>query len=80
MWPQLAELRRWDITEEQAPLLNTTTDAMARLLARNEIFSTLAQQRTEVAAAHVTTATVARDMLSIANALGQDKVQYLGFS
>ena len=80
VWPQLAEYTRWHILERQDPLLNTTNDAVGRMLARTEAFGSLAQERAANTAAHVSTATVARDMLSITNALGHDKLQYLGFS
>ena len=80
VFPDAAEGAAWDVKESSAPLTNETNDALSRVYARARIYNTLAEVRTSHAAPFVSTATVSRDMLSITNAFGFEKLQYWGFS
>ena len=66
------------VTSDGAP--NATSDAVGRLIGRSHIISALAEARGKDFAPYMTTALVARDMLTIVNALGQEKLQYWGIS
>ena len=59
---------------------NESVAAIGRNFALIEILSQLATNRVETVAESVGTPTVARDMLSIVEAFGGDKLQYWGFS
>lgn len=67
-------------TVETPSNLNASSSAFSDLYVRSKILGKLAEIRAEKAASHVSTATVATDMLSIINATGSDKLQYWGFS
>lgn len=62
--------------------LNTTVSSLGNAYARSQILGGLLHKKPDVntAAAYVTTPLVARDMLSIVNAHGRDKLLYWGFS
>jgi hypothetical protein len=63
------------------PFANTTQDAVVRVLGSALIDSELAQMRDEAGILpHINTENTARDMMTIVNAHGQEKIQYWGFS
>jgi pimeloyl-ACP methyl ester carboxylesterase len=62
------------------PLINSTSDSFLHAYTRSQVFGELSGKRARHAAEHVSTATVARDMLSITQAHGRDKLMYWGFS
>ena len=62
------------------PLPNTTVDAVSRLWAKVQVLGNVANRTSAFAAPYVSTAIVARDMLSIVRAHGSEKIQYWGFS
>ncbi|KAF8482305.1 Alpha/Beta hydrolase protein [Gautieria morchelliformis] len=62
------------------PLINSTSDSLLDAYTRSQLLGELSIKRTMHAAEHVSTATVARDMLSITQAHGRDKLMYWGFS
>ena len=65
----------------QFPLnLNSSPSALGEAYGRANIMAELAADRAKFVAERVSTPTVARDMLSIVKAFGQDKLQYWGFS
>lgn len=68
----------WDAGTPQ--LIKTTSDAFLRTYTRSELFGDLSLKRAKHAAEHVSRATVARDMLTITQAHGRDKLLYWGFS
>ncbi|KAF8514404.1 TAP-like protein-domain-containing protein, partial [Gautieria morchelliformis] len=72
------ERAAWDA--RTPPLINSTSDSFIHAYTRGELLGELAAKRTMHAAAHVSTATVARDMLTITQAHGRDKLMYWGFS
>jgi len=55
------------------PLLNQTTDALPRAIARSKLYNELIAGKLHRAAHHTNTAVVSRDMLSIIEAHGQGK-------
>lgn len=59
---------------------NASPSALGRAYAFVHNLGDMALKRAEKVARHVSTPVVARDMLSIAQAAGQDKLQYWGFS
>lgn len=75
-----AEGAAWSVKTQAEPLENSTLDALSRIRSRSLIYNSLAAARTQHASPYVGTAAVARDMLSITQALGHDKLQYWGFS
>ena len=75
-----AEGTRWRIIFSDAPLVNTSQDAVARQHDMTLLYGDLAEARTQQASPYVSTALVCRDMLRIMNAHGRDKLQYWGFS
>ncbi|GJE90051.1 alpha/beta hydrolase [Phanerochaete sordida] len=75
-----AEDAAWRIRVQDTPPPNTTVDAVARLWAGAQVFGSIANQSTAHSSPYVSTALVARDMLSISQAHGFDKLQYWGFS
>ena len=60
--------------------INATEGALGRRFARARLIGQLAEERARGIAEHVSTADVVRDMLSIVNAYGEEKLQYWGFS
>ena len=62
------------------PLINSTSEAFLHTYTRSMLFGDLSTKRAKHAAEHVSTATVARDMLTITQAHGFDKLLYWGFS
>ncbi|KZS91699.1 alpha/beta-hydrolase [Sistotremastrum niveocremeum HHB9708] len=77
-FPLPAERATWNL--RAGPLVNETADALAVAYANTKILGQLVEQRTKHAAQHVSTAIVARDMLSITRAYGREKLLYWGFS
>lgn len=65
---------------QEDPLFNTTADAVSRFHARYSILGGIAATSAKDTAQYVSTALVARDMLSIIRTFGRDKLQYWGFS
>ena len=59
---------------------NDSVSSIGRDFALIEILSMLATDRVKTIAESVGTPAVARDMLSIVKAFGEDKLQYWGFS
>lgn len=80
VFPDASERTSWYLKASEIPLWNTSIDAITRMYARSKILGSLADARVKHAASHVSTALVARDMLSITRALGREKLQYWGFS
>ncbi|GJE90062.1 alpha/beta hydrolase [Phanerochaete sordida] len=80
VFPDDAEEAAWRLREQGDPLPNTTADALSRLWAKSQVYGSIANQTTAHASPYVSTALVARDMLSIMQAHGRDKIQYWGFS
>lgn len=60
--------------------LNASELALGEAYARANILGNIVADRLRFVAERVSTPLVAADMLSIAKALGQDKLQYWGFS
>lgn len=62
--------------------LNSSSNALARVWGLSKLVGELAEERTTAAwvAKHMSTALVARDMLSITRAYGREKLLYWGFS
>lgn len=75
-----AEAAAWGLHLENDPALNTTADALARMWGRFHVQNTIAARTTLGSSPYVSTALVARDMLSITRAHGRNKLQYWGFS
>ena len=80
MFTDLAEKARWYAQLGASPPLNSTADAVARMAAVGAVVGGLAEKRARDILPYVGTALVARDMLSIVHAHGQEKLQYWGFS
>lgn len=82
--PQLAALQtkaeRMTWALQNPPPINATDDALAKLHGRWKIMGELVEERQAHAAAQMSTAVVARDMLQITKAHGRDKLLYWGFS
>lgn len=57
-----------------------TNGSLGAVYTYTQIIGKVAKTRIPDVAQHVATPTVARDMLSIVKAFGQDKLQYWGFS
>jgi hypothetical protein len=72
------ERSAWELREQSDPIYLENPDAFARSYARWSVFGDLATQRTKMAAEHVSTAVVARDMLKITRVFGFDKLKYWG--
>ena len=60
--------------------VNESVSSIGRNFALTEILNDLARDRVNTIAESVGTTTVARDMLSIVEAFGQNSLQYWGFS
>ncbi|EKM58438.1 uncharacterized protein PHACADRAFT_252753, partial [Phanerochaete carnosa HHB-10118-sp] len=69
----------WRVRALEDPVPDTTAD-VSRLWARAQVFGNVANQTARGSVPYVSTALVARDMLSITRAHGYDKLQYWGFS
>ncbi|KAI5119054.1 hypothetical protein M0805_005920 [Coniferiporia weirii] len=65
---------------QQEMNMNATLSSLGDAYARSHILGKLAADRAGVVVEHMSTPTVARDMLRIVEASGQDKLQYWGFS
>lgn len=65
---------------EMPSSLNASSTAFSEAYVRSRLLGELAEMRAKKYASHVSTATVATDMLSIINAIGCDKLQFWGFS
>ncbi|PVF98198.1 alpha/beta-hydrolase [Serendipita vermifera] len=74
------EREAWDLRNQDAPLVNQTTFALAEIVAKFRLINAIVAEKVPVAAQHVNTAVVCTDMLSIVKAHGMDKLQYWGFS
>ncbi|EIN05294.1 hypothetical protein PUNSTDRAFT_146126 [Punctularia strigosozonata HHB-11173 SS5] len=79
-FPIAAEGQTFTVERLQDPPLNATVDAIARTHARYSVLGSLAAARDLGVVQYMTTATVARDMLSIVHAHGLEKLQYYGIS
>lgn len=79
-FPDEAEGAAFRMRLQDDPVVNTSADAFSRLHARWSTLSEIAAVRTNHSSPYVTTALVARDMLSILRAFGREKLQYWGFS
>jgi pimeloyl-ACP methyl ester carboxylesterase len=75
-----AEKAVWDLRYESIPAMNSTPDALARNAARWAVFGDLAAQRMAEPGQFVGTAAVARDMVRMAEAYGESRVRFWGFS
>ncbi|KAH6873686.1 TAP-like protein-domain-containing protein [Coprinopsis sp. MPI-PUGE-AT-0042] len=62
------------------PAFNSSDAGIARVWGATQLFGMLAEDRDDGYLAHITTPNTARDMLSIVEAHGQEKLQYWGFS
>ena len=60
--------------------LNASPSALAETYARGQALSNIVAERSRYVAERVSAPLVVRDMLSILDALGQEKLQYWGFS
>ena len=80
MFADLAENARWYEQMDASPPLNLTVDSIARIAAVGAVVGGLAEKRSRDTLPYVGTALVARDMLSIVRAHGQEKLQYWGIS
>ncbi|EJC99937.1 alpha/beta-hydrolase [Fomitiporia mediterranea MF3/22] len=65
---------------QQVQDLNASVTSIGRVYVQTTNLNKLALERAKVVAQTVTTPTVARDMLSIMKAAGQEKLQYIGYS
>lgn len=82
IFPDEAESAKFHLQTSSIPPWNTSLDATSRLHASAKILGGVVDARPQVkhAASYVSTALVARDMLSITRAFGREKLQYWGFS
>ena len=60
--------------------VNATPASLGELLAKASLIGDIAKSRSSHVAEYVSTPNVARDMLSIVEAYGREKLQYWGFS
>ncbi|KIM23795.1 hypothetical protein M408DRAFT_332157 [Serendipita vermifera MAFF 305830] len=74
------ERASWYLRLLEAPYINETSTALVEVVAKARLINELVAQKVPAAAEHVNTAVVCRDMLSIVQAHGYDKLQYWGFS
>lgn len=65
---------------EYPDALNASAEVLPRSVARAQLMGHLAEDRDDGTLRHITTENIARDMLSIVRASGDDKLQYWGFS
>ena len=75
-----AEATSWALQLDEDPLPNTTSYAIARRYARAQVTNSIAAVTTKDISPYVSTAQVARDMLSIVEAYGEEKLRYWGIS
>ena len=80
VFPDDAEGAAWRLRQVTDPLPNETGDGVSTLWARSHVYGEIAKQNTMESSPYVSTALVARDMLSIMRIHGFDKLQYWGFS
>ncbi|PVF98203.1 alpha/beta-hydrolase [Serendipita vermifera] len=80
IFPHSLERESWELRNQDAPLVNQTSSAMAEIMAKSRLLNALVAEKASVAAQHVNTAVVCADMLSIVKAHGMDKLQFWGFS
>ncbi|PBK65608.1 alpha/beta-hydrolase [Armillaria solidipes] len=67
-------------TDHWATAVNTTSDQIPHLWASAQVIAELAKERDNGILNYISTDNVARDMLRISEAAGQEKLQYWGFS
>ncbi|KAK0191607.1 Alpha/Beta hydrolase protein [Armillaria mellea] len=67
-------------TDHWASAVNTTSDQIPHLWASAQVIAELAKERDNGILNYIGTDNVARDMLRISEAAGQEKLQYWGFS
>ncbi len=67
-------------TDHWASAVNTTSDQIPHLWASAQVIAGLAKERDNGILNYISTDNVARDMLRISQAAGQEKLQYWGFS
>lgn len=79
-FPDEAEGASWYLQSANSPPWNTTPDALPRMYAASKVLNGVVDARVGNAAAHVGATLVARDMLSIMQALGREKLQFWGIS
>ncbi|PVG01812.1 alpha/beta-hydrolase [Serendipita vermifera] len=70
----------WQIRMLEAPFVNESSSALGQFAGRAKLINTLIEEKAANATQHATTPVVATDMLRIITALGQDKLQFWGFS
>lgn len=75
-----AEALTFSIQRHDDPYLGAAPGALGRTLARSQTLGRLVEARASDVAPYVSTALVARDMLSIVKAHGFDKLLYMGVS
>jgi pimeloyl-ACP methyl ester carboxylesterase len=75
-----AEASTFSIQRQYDPFLGIAPGALGQTLARTQILGRLAEVRASDVAPYMSTALVARDMLSIVKAHGFDKLLYWGIS
>ena len=80
IFPSSIEDLTWHLPAVSSPPYNTTADAVPRMLSSSLTLASVAKARINNTGPYLGTTQVARDMLSIAQAFGRDKVQYWGFS
>ncbi|KAG7445507.1 alpha/beta-hydrolase [Guyanagaster necrorhizus] len=67
-------------TDHWSHVVNATSDQIPHLWASAQVVAELAKERDNGILDYITTDNVARDMLGISEAAGQEKLQYWGFS
>ncbi|KAK0479962.1 TAP-like protein-domain-containing protein [Armillaria luteobubalina] len=67
-------------TDHWSSAVNTTSDQIPHLWASAQVIAELAKERDNGILNYISTDNVARDMLRISEAAGQEKLQYWGFS
>lgn len=73
-----AERETWTLLEPA--LINASSDALSKRIARAHVINNLIKQKSGDVARHANSAVVARDMLSIVQAHGFSQLQYWGQS
>lgn len=74
----MAERVQWLLSG--TTITNTTDGSIPRLFAYSQITNELAEARAKNVIAHINTDHTARDMLTITEAHGWEKIKYWGFS
>jgi hypothetical protein len=67
------------LRNENAPLVNQTSTALAEFVAKSRLLNVIVAEKVPVAAQHVNTAVVCTDMLSIVKAHGMGEIFALLF-